>query len=114
MTNVIERAVAQMLNMNVQPLISGGVNLSAKNYVKFIYPSGYWDEKSPFTVSVETIENNFKVSTWFNGNKVGEETVTAKPELLFDAVVRQAGLFYTAVQEYRERKSLKVVMIDLP
>ena len=114
MTNVIERAVAQMLNANVQMLIGGGVNLSAKNRLKFLYPSGYWDTKSPFTVSVETIEGSFKLTTWFNGNKVGEEMVTVDPDLLFDAVVRQAGLFYTAVQEYRERKSLKVVMIDLP
>lgn len=112
MTNVIERAVAQMLNANVQMLIGGGVNLSAKNRLKFLYPSGYWDTKSPFTVSVETIEGSFKLTTWFNGNKVGEEMVTVDPDLLFDAVVRQAGFFYTAVQEYCEKKSLKVVIED--
>lgn len=109
-TNIVERAVAQMLGMNVQQKIEG-VNLYARASPKFVYPGGEWEIKDPFTAFVETVGNHFKISTVFNDNKIVEETIINDPDLVFNEVVRQAEIFYTCANEYAQKVGAKIQMI---
>ena len=106
MKNIIERAVAQMLDFKFEETI-GGVRLYSKKYINFVYPSGYAKEIAPLSIYIFRIKRTFKVSVWFEGNKIGEETVAISVDNLFNAVIRQAGIFYIAVRQHCDEEKCK-------